>query len=120
MADASLSEARSGVFHGWWIVVVSFFAQFLALGCSVATYGLFIPVLIDEFGASFMTANLGLSILFHLQLPSLPLRSSDPSRQCPNPHHPGVAGAAPLPFPWPPSRVWRVYRPPAGRRALPV
>ncbi|MCZ6712005.1 MAG: MFS transporter [Gammaproteobacteria bacterium] len=63
MADASLGEARSGVFHGWWIVAVSFFAQFLALGCSVATYGLFIPVLTDEFGASFMTANLGLSIL---------------------------------------------------------
>lgn len=63
MADESLSAVAPRIFHGWWIVAVSFFAQFLALGCSVATYGLFIPVLTDEFGASFMTANLGLSIL---------------------------------------------------------
>lgn len=64
---AKESELAGGptarVFHGWWIVAVAFFAQLLALGCSVAVYGLFIPVLTDEFGASFMTANLGLSIL---------------------------------------------------------
>ncbi len=55
------TEAR--VFHGWWIVGVSFFAQLLALGCSISVYGLFIPILTQEFGASFMTANLGLSLL---------------------------------------------------------
>lgn len=59
MANAS----GSGLFHGWWIVGVSFFAQFLALGCSISVYGLFIPVLNQDFGASFMTANLGLSLL---------------------------------------------------------
>ena len=62
MAD-DVAVERPRLFHGWRIVGVCFFAQLLALGCSVATYGLFIPVLTDEFGASFLTANLGLSIL---------------------------------------------------------
>ncbi len=62
--DSELADGPGRrVFHGWWIVSVAFVAQLLALGCSVAVYGLFIPVLTDEFGASFMTANLGLSIL---------------------------------------------------------
>ena len=55
--------SKDPIFHGWWIVAVSFLAQFLALGCSISVYGLFIPVLISEFGASFVTANLGLSLL---------------------------------------------------------
>lgn len=59
----SAGGSRVRMFHGWWIVAVAFCAQLLALGCSVAVYGLFIPVLTDEFGASFMTANLGLSML---------------------------------------------------------
>jgi MFS family permease len=66
LADDSITPITpeaSRIFHGWWIVGVSFLAQFLALGCSIATYGLFIPVLIDEFGATFVTANLGLSFL---------------------------------------------------------
>jgi MFS family permease len=50
-------------FRGWPIVAVGFAAQFLALGCTIAVYGLFIPVLTDEFGASFLTANLGLSLI---------------------------------------------------------
>jgi MFS family permease len=50
-------------FRGWLIVAVGFFAQLLAFGCSIAVYGLFIPMLTTEFGASFMVANLGLSIL---------------------------------------------------------
>ncbi|MDH3641743.1 MAG: MFS transporter [Gammaproteobacteria bacterium] len=63
MTEDTLPDSAAGIFHGWWIVAVAFLAQFLALGCSVAVYGLFIPVLTGEFGASFMTANLGLSIL---------------------------------------------------------
>lgn len=50
-------------FRGWLIVAVGFFAQLLAFGCSIAVYGLFIPMLTTEFGASFLVANLGLSIL---------------------------------------------------------
>ncbi len=50
-------------FRGWPIVAVGFVAQFLALGCTIAVYGLFIPVLTNEFGASFLTANLGLSLI---------------------------------------------------------
>ena len=53
---------RTG-FRGWPIVGIAFFAQLLAFGCTISVYGLFIPVLTGEFGASFMTANLGLSIL---------------------------------------------------------
>ncbi len=53
----------SKIFYGWRIVGVSFFAQFLAMGCSISVFGLFIPVLTGEFGASTMQANLGLSIL---------------------------------------------------------
>ena len=51
------------LFYGWYVVGVAFFAQFLALGCAIAVYGLFIPVLTDEFGASYTTANLGLSLV---------------------------------------------------------
>ena len=58
-----LSANKDGVFYGWRIVGVSFLAQFLAMGCSISIFGLFIPVLTSEFGASTMEANLGLSIL---------------------------------------------------------
>jgi MFS family permease len=61
IADAGALQA--GPFRGWLIVAVGFVAQFLAFGCSIAVYGLFIPMLTEEFGASFMVANLGLSIL---------------------------------------------------------
>ena len=57
------SANKDGVFYGWRIVGVSFLAQFLAMGCSISIFGLFIPVLTSEFGASTMEANLGLSIL---------------------------------------------------------
>ncbi len=50
-------------FRGWLIVAVGFVAQFLALGCTIAVYGLFIPVLTEQFGATFLTANLGLSFI---------------------------------------------------------
>jgi MFS family permease len=58
-----VARTEHTTFRGWPIVGVAFFAQLLAFGCSIAVYGLFIPVLTGEFGASFMMANLGLSIL---------------------------------------------------------
>ena len=57
------TEGAPTRFRGWLIVAVGFVAQFLALGCTIAVYGLFIPVLTEEFGATFLTANLGLSLI---------------------------------------------------------
>ena len=53
---------RRPVFRGWWIVGVVLVAQGIALGPFI-TFSLFIPPVVEDFGISRMTANLGLSIM---------------------------------------------------------
>ncbi len=59
-----MSTSPREVFRGWWIVAVAFAAQALAIGLSIIPYGLFIDPITEEFGASVMTANWGVAILF--------------------------------------------------------
>jgi cyanate permease len=49
-------------FRGWWIVGVVLVAQGIALGPFI-TFSLFIPPVVEDFGMSRMTANLGISIM---------------------------------------------------------
>jgi MFS family permease len=51
-------------FRGWGVVAVGFVTQAVAMGFSLATYSLFVPALIEDFGASRMQATLGVSTMF--------------------------------------------------------
>ena len=50
-------------FRGWWIVGVGFASQAVAIGFSIMTFTLFVPLLVEEFDSSRGQVTLGLSTL---------------------------------------------------------
>lgn len=64
MRSMSADVRAAPAFRGWWIVAVAFVTQAASMGFSLATYSLFVPTLIEDFGASRMQATLGASMMF--------------------------------------------------------
>src|SRR5258708_7962398 len=59
----ALTSNRSGVFHGWWIVLVTVVGQCLSLGTMVVyTFGVFAKPLAAEFGCTRGAISLALTL----------------------------------------------------------
>jgi len=56
------SRAAVAPFRGWRIVGVGFFTQAISIGFTVGTFSLFLPSLVEEFGASHASVSSGIGI----------------------------------------------------------
>jgi MFS family permease len=61
--NASTSRVRAPVFHGWRIVAVAFFVDFIAVGFFFYSYGVFFKALAEEFGGARLDVSVGLTLV---------------------------------------------------------
>lgn len=56
------SQAASGLYYGWWLVLAVFVGEMFAIGSTTYAFGLFVKPLEQEFGISRGDANRGLAL----------------------------------------------------------
>ena len=60
---AGIDPARRKLFHGWRIVAVAFFVDFIAVGFFFYSYGIFFKSLAVEFGGARLDVSIGLTLV---------------------------------------------------------